>query len=41
MHDLKNTALNGGLTASTLTEPSMPFTEFSENMKNGYATFVS
>ena len=40
IYNFKNTALNGGLKASTLTEPSIPFTEFGEKMKNGDVTFV-
>lgn len=40
IYNFKNTALNGGLDASKLNEPSIPFTEFGEKMKNGDVTFV-
>lgn len=36
----RNTALDGGLDASTLKEPSVPFLEFGEKMKNGEVAFV-
>ena len=40
IYNFKNTALNGGLDASKLKEPSVPFIEFGERMKNGEVAFV-
>lgn len=40
IYNFKNTALDGGLDASTLKEPSVPFIEFGEKMKNGEVLFV-
>lgn len=36
----KNNRLDGGLDASKLNEPSIPFTEFGEKLKNGEVTLV-
>lgn len=40
IRNFKNNRLDGGLDASTLKEPSIPFVEFGEKMKNGEVTFV-
>ena len=40
IYNFKNTALDGGLDASTLNEPSIPFVEFGEKMKKGEVKFV-
>ena len=40
IYNFKNVDLGGGLDASTLQEPSVPFLEFGEKMKNGEVTFV-
>lgn len=40
IYNFRNTALDGGLDASKLKEPSIPFIEFGEKMKNGDVTFV-
>jgi hypothetical protein len=40
VYNFKNTALDGGLDASTLNEPSIPFIQFGERMKNGEVEFV-
>jgi len=40
VYNFKNTALDGGLDATTLNEPSIPFIEFGEKMKNGEVLFV-
>lgn len=40
IYNFKNTALDGGLDASTLKEPSISFIEFGEAMKKGQVTFV-
>lgn len=40
IYNFKNTALDGGLDASTLNEPSISFVEFGEKMKKGEVTFV-
>jgi hypothetical protein len=40
IYNFKNTALDGGLDAKTLTEPSITFIEFGEAMKKGQVTFV-
>jgi TAT (twin-arginine translocation) pathway signal sequence len=40
VYNFKNTALDGGLDASKLKEPSIPFIEFGERMKNGDVEFV-
>jgi hypothetical protein len=40
VYNFKNTALDGGLDASKLKEPSVPFIEFGERMKNGEVEFV-
>ncbi|CAB9497732.1 expressed unknown protein [Seminavis robusta] len=38
--NLKNIDLGGGLDASKLNEPSVPFSEFGEKLKNGEVAFV-
>lgn len=40
IYNFKNTALDGGLDASKLDEPSVSFIEFGEKMKNGEVAFV-
>mmetsp|Transcript_4594 Transcript_4594/g.6376 ORF Transcript_4594/g.6376 Transcript_4594/m.6376 type:complete len:192 (-) Transcript_4594:41-616(-) len=40
IYEFKNTALDGGLDASKLKEPSIPFIDFGEKMKKGEVTFV-
>lgn len=40
IYNFKNTALDGGLDAKTLTEPSISFVEFGDLMKKGQVTFV-
>ena len=40
VYNFKNTALDGGLDASTLNEPSISFIDFGEKMKNGDVKFV-
>uniref|UniRef100_A0A7R9VGV7 Photosystem II reaction center Psb28 protein n=1 Tax=Pseudictyota dubia TaxID=2749911 RepID=A0A7R9VGV7_9STRA len=40
IYNFKNTALSGGLDASKLKEPSVPFIEFGERMKNGEVALV-
>jgi hypothetical protein len=40
IYNFKNTALDGGLDASKITEDSVPFIEFGEKMKNGEVAFV-
>ena len=40
IYNFKNSALDGGLDASTLKEPSISFVEFGEAMKKGQVTFV-
>ena len=40
IYNFKNSALDGGLDASTLNEPSISFVEFGEAMKKGQVTFV-
>jgi len=40
IYNFKNIDLGGGLDASTLNEPSIPFVEFGEKMKNGEVAFV-
>jgi len=40
IYSFKNTALDGGLDASTIKEESVPFIEFGEKMKNGEVAFV-
>eukprot|EP00578_Thalassiosira_sp_NH16_P008339 CAMPEP_0181113574 /NCGR_PEP_ID=MMETSP1071-20121207/20420_1 /TAXON_ID=35127 /ORGANISM="Thalassiosira sp., Strain NH16" /LENGTH=192 /DNA_ID=CAMNT_0023197621 /DNA_START=32 /DNA_END=610 /DNA_ORIENTATION=+ len=40
IYSFKNTALDGGLDASKIKEPSVPFIEFGEKMKNGEVAFV-
>lgn len=40
IYNFKNTALDGGLDASTLNEPSIPFVEFGEAMRDGQVAFV-
>lgn len=40
VYNFKNTDLSGGLDASTLTEESIPFTDFGQKMKDGQVTFV-
>lgn len=40
IYNFKNTALDGGLDASTLNEPSIPFLEFGELMKKGQVVSV-
>ena len=40
VYNFKNTALNGGLDASKIKGPSVPFIEFGERMKNGEVAFV-
>jgi hypothetical protein len=40
IYNFKNTALDGGLDASTLKEPSISFIEFGEAMKKGQVSFV-
>lgn len=40
IYNFKNTALDGGLDASKLNEPSISFIDFGEKMKNGDVTFV-
>jgi hypothetical protein len=40
IYNFKNVDLGGGLDVSTLKEPSVPFVEFGEKMKNGEVTFV-
>jgi hypothetical protein len=40
INNFKDTTLNGGLDASTLKEPSVPFIEFGERMKKGEVAFV-
>jgi hypothetical protein len=40
IYNFKNSALDGGLDASTLKEPSISFIEFGEAMKKGQVTFV-
>ena len=40
VYNFKNEDLSGGLDASTLTEASIPFTEFGQKMKDGQVTFV-
>jgi hypothetical protein len=40
VNNFKNTALDGGLDASKLNEPSIPFIEFGERMKKGEVEFV-
>jgi len=40
IYNFKNTALDGGLDASKLKEPSVPFIEFGERMKNGEVSLV-
>eukprot|EP00977_Amphora_coffeiformis_P014600 scaffold4097_cov166-Amphora_coffeaeformis.AAC.57 len=40
IYNFKNNRLDGGLDASKLKEPSIPFTEFGEKLKNGEVTFV-
>ena len=40
IYNFKNSALDGGLDASTLNEPSISFIEFGEAMKKGQVTFV-
>jgi len=40
IYNFKNNRLDGGLDAPTLKEPSIPFTEFGEKLKNGEVTFV-
>lgn len=40
IYSFKNTALNGGLDASKIKEPSVPFIEFGQKMKDGEVTFV-
>jgi hypothetical protein len=40
VYNFKNADLSGGLDASTLTEASIPFTEFGQKMKDGQVTFV-
>ena len=40
IYNFKNYRLDGGLDASTLKEPNIPFTEFGEKLKNGQVTLV-
>lgn len=40
VYNFKNSALDGGLDASTLDEPSVSFVEFGERMKNKEVAFV-
>ena len=40
LSSFKNSALDGGLDASTLNEPSISFVDFGEAMKKGQVTFV-
>jgi hypothetical protein len=40
IYNFKNTALDGGLDASTLKEPSISFVDFGEAMKKGQVSFV-
>ena len=40
IYNFKNNRIDGGLDASKLNEPSIPFTEFGEKLKNGEVTFV-
>lgn len=40
VNEFKNTSLDGGLDASKLNEPSVPFTEFGEKMRDGKVEFV-
>jgi hypothetical protein len=40
VNEFKNTSLDGGLDASKLNEPSVPFTEFGQKMKDGKVEFV-
>ena len=40
IYNFKNSALDGGLDASTLNEPSISFVDFGEAMKKGQVTFV-
>jgi hypothetical protein len=40
IYNFKNTDLNGGLDASTLKEPSVPFIEFGQKMLNKEVEFV-
>lgn len=40
IYNFKNTALSGGIDASKLKEPSVPFIEFGERMKNGEVALV-
>ena len=40
IYSFKNTALDGGLDASKIKGPSIPFIEFGEAMKNGEVAFV-
>lgn len=40
IYNFKNNRLDGGLDASKLNEPSIPFTEFGEKLKKGEVTFV-
>jgi hypothetical protein len=40
VYNFKNSALDGGLDASKLNEPSISFVDFGEKMKNGEVTFV-
>ncbi len=40
VYNFKNSALDGGLDASTLGEPSVSFVEFGEKMKNKEVAFV-
>ena len=40
IYNFQNTALNGGIDATKLKEPSVPFIEFGERMKKGEVEFV-
>jgi hypothetical protein len=40
IYNFKNSALDGGLDASTLKEPSVPFVEFGDRMRKGEVAFV-
>mmetsp|Transcript_14438 Transcript_14438/g.17552 ORF Transcript_14438/g.17552 Transcript_14438/m.17552 type:complete len:194 (-) Transcript_14438:90-671(-) len=40
VYNFKNSALDGGLDATKINEPSVSFVDFGEKMKNGEVTFV-